>query len=406
MKSRFFILIALVTSLAGMAQFKNDNVLYTTVDPNDLCKALEKNKGYLLLDVRSKGEHDDTSSSVALNLGHFKGSQNIPVQELGTRWKELIGYKDKPVFIYCSHSQRSRRASKMLADSGFTKIYNINGGMTAFHYNSVLEKPCMSSMYETANNYSIISFNELCDKIHQAAKPFLLDVRTDSAFRHVSRDPKSNAQGIIKGSVNIPLTDLDGRIPSLAPKNQEIIVVDQYGTDATKAAVLLKKNGYEHVSVLIEGVDRILSMDSRDISCKSSLYIAPVTYQTFNSSEFGRWTKTNSDYLLVDVRTADEFTNKHKDSWRNIGHLDKAVNIPVDQLESRLSELNKDRDLVLYAFSGGPEAFRAAEILNKNGYSHLHVLTGGIFNIRWASGNVKGQEYLRDMVKDVPEINQ
>ena len=48
-------------SLAASAQYKNDNVAFKTIDPSDLCATLEKNKGYILLDVRSKGEHYDTS---------------------------------------------------------------------------------------------------------------------------------------------------------------------------------------------------------------------------------------------------------------------------------------------------------------------------------------------------------
>jgi rhodanese-related sulfurtransferase len=119
------------------AQFKNDNVLYKTVDPADLCKEFKKNKNALILDVRSKGEHYDTSSFTNLNLGHLKGAINIDINTLGSRLSEIQAYKDQPIFIYCSHSQRSRRASKMLADSGFNKVYNINGGLSAIHYRSL-----------------------------------------------------------------------------------------------------------------------------------------------------------------------------------------------------------------------------------------------------------------------------
>jgi 3-mercaptopyruvate sulfurtransferase SseA len=59
------------------AQFANDNVLYKTVHVSDLCKDLQKNPGYLLLDVRSPGEYHDTSSSTALNIGHLKGALTL-----------------------------------------------------------------------------------------------------------------------------------------------------------------------------------------------------------------------------------------------------------------------------------------------------------------------------------------
>src|SRR5882757_4280057 len=101
----------------AQAQFKADNVKYTNVFPEELCKTLQANPGYTLLDVRSQGEYDDTSSMApGLNIGHIKDALHISIQELQSRWKELLPYKDKPLFIYCSHSQRSRRASRMLAD--------------------------------------------------------------------------------------------------------------------------------------------------------------------------------------------------------------------------------------------------------------------------------------------------
>src|SRR5438045_6172843 len=141
MKRSIFIL-SLLTSLAMNAQFKADNVKYTTVFPEDLCKTLMASKGYLLLDVRSPGEYSDTSSSNSLNIGHLKNAMNINITLLPQRWKEISSYKDQPVFIYCSHSQRSRRASRLLADSGFTHIYNINGGLTDFYNQGIQSNPC------------------------------------------------------------------------------------------------------------------------------------------------------------------------------------------------------------------------------------------------------------------------
>lgn len=403
-------ILAIVFSIVGLnitlsAQFKNDNVLYRTVDPAELCKELQKNKDALILDVRSKGEHYDTSSFVNLNLGHLKGAKNIDVNTLGVRLSELQEYRDKPIFVYCSHSQRSRRASKMLADSGFTKVYNVNGGLSAFHYKSLKDEGCLNSLYETANAYKIISFNQLCSRV-KAGNPFILDVRPDSAFRHIAMDAKANALGTIKGTVNIPYASLKDRLTELPAKNAEIIITDLYAQDASRAAVLLKNNGYENVSLLIEGVDRILNMDAKDLDCKDQLYVSPVSYRTFNATEFARYAKKRDDLLLLDVRTADEFANKHKDAFRNIGNMDGAVNIPADELEKRLSEIQKDRHIVVYGFGGGPEVFRSANILSANGYKNVHVLAGGLFGVRWSAGNVKGQGHLKDLVVNVPEINQ
>jgi phage shock protein E len=73
--------------------------------------------------------------------------------------------------------------------------------------------------------------------------------------------------------------------------------------------------------------------------------------------------------LLLDVRMPDEFAS---------GHVDGAVNIPVQVLGQRLAEVGaKDREVVVYCKSGGRSARAAAE-LRQAGYS-VHDL-GGIGN--------------------------
>ena len=96
-----------ITCLQVSAQYKNDNVLYKTVYPQELCRELEKNPGYVLLDVRTPGEFSDTSSSQSLNIGHLEGALNMDSRVIGQRLKQIAAFKNDPVFVYCSHSQRS-----------------------------------------------------------------------------------------------------------------------------------------------------------------------------------------------------------------------------------------------------------------------------------------------------------
>src|SRR5204863_1663651 len=165
--SRMNFIVLLLIATTVNAQFKADNVKYTTVFPEELCKTLMANQGYTLLDVRSQGEVDDTSSSESLNIGHIKNSIHIDIKELQQRWKELLAYKDKPLFIYCSHSQRSRRASRLLADSGFTKVYNINGGLTDFYNQGIESQPCAGFQIVTTIPYKIMSSKELAATVKE-----------------------------------------------------------------------------------------------------------------------------------------------------------------------------------------------------------------------------------------------
>ncbi|RYE21039.1 MAG: rhodanese-like domain-containing protein, partial [Sphingobacteriaceae bacterium] len=74
---RLHLFLLLLCSVPAFAQYRYDNVSYRTVFPQDLCRELEKNPGYVLLDVRTAGEYADTSSYGALNIGHLDGAINV-----------------------------------------------------------------------------------------------------------------------------------------------------------------------------------------------------------------------------------------------------------------------------------------------------------------------------------------
>lgn len=68
---------------------------------------------------------------------------------------------------------------------------------------------------------------------------------------------------------------------------------------------------------------------------------------------------------LVDVRTPGEYA---------AGHLDGAVNIPVDQIASRAKEIGaKDRPVVVYCRSGARSA-AAASALQQLGFTKIEDL--------------------------------
>ena len=82
-----------------------------------------KNENPLLLDVRTRGE---------FQRGHLAGAVLIPVQELQRRIKELDAYKSSEILLYCATGNRSTVASKILIDSGFTRILNMRRGIVGW----------------------------------------------------------------------------------------------------------------------------------------------------------------------------------------------------------------------------------------------------------------------------------
>ncbi len=66
----------------------------------------------------------------------------------------------------------------------------------------------------------------------------------------------------------------------------------------------------------------------------------------------------SEEYQLLDVRTDEEFKN---------GHLEGAINIPVDSLRDRLGELDKNKTVVEYC-QVGLRGYIADRILSQNGF--------------------------------------
>jgi phage shock protein E len=77
---------------------------------------------------------------------------------------------------------------------------------------------------------------------------------------------------------------------------------------------------------------------------------------------------TREGALILDVRTAGEY---------EAGHVPGAINIPHDQLETRLAEINADpnRPVVVYCQSGR-RAEMATSVLSEHGFSQVLHLEG------------------------------
>ncbi|HEX2962957.1 MAG TPA: rhodanese-like domain-containing protein [Ignavibacteriales bacterium] len=80
--------------------------------------------------------------------------------------------------------------------------------------------------------------------------------------------------------------------------------------------------------------------------------------------------KTDTSLVVLDVRTPEELKGP-------LGKIDGAVNIPVDQLEERIAEVEKlkGKDIAVICRSGH-RSKRAQGILDKHGIKALNVLGG------------------------------
>jgi rhodanese-related sulfurtransferase len=82
------------------------------------------------------------------------------------------------------------------------------------------------------------------------------------------------------------------------------------------------------------------------------------------------WSKVadiKSDDILIDVRTALEFVE---------GNIPGSINIPVDELRSRLHEIDKQRNIYIYC-QIGLRGYLAQRILLQNGFQQVLNISGG-----------------------------
>ena len=92
--------------------------------------------------------------------------------------------------------------------------------------------------------------------------------------------------------------------------------------------------------------------------------LAPISQEAL----LERQEKGDETLYVLDVRSPEEYAS---------GHVPGAINIPYDQIASRIAEVPKDQDVVLYCKSGR-RAGIAAEVLAGQGYERLQHLEGDI----------------------------
>jgi rhodanese-related sulfurtransferase len=247
---------------------------------------------YIILDVRTKEE---------FGSGHLERAVLIPVDELETRFGELA--KDKPIIVYCRSGNRSAKAAAMLISKGFSPVYDMTGGINAWTgkgYPVIVENDgsgttgasnsagtsdgqtagqntdqvsgqasgqssnqaesqessqgstqgtdniSAASDASAAEGVRYITADELNTKVTKSKDIIILDVRSEDSYmvKH------------IKGAVNIPYRDFDGRTGELDSSKEIIIYCSNNDCGLSANAVtMLAGLGFKNVSALKGGIE-------------------------------------------------------------------------------------------------------------------------------------------------------
>jgi adenylyltransferase/sulfurtransferase len=91
------------------------------MSPHELKRRMDAGESFALIDVREPFEYE---------IARIDGAKLIPLGEITERLDELNG--EQPIVVHCHTGMRSAQAVQLLQQSGFTKVYNLEGGIDAW----------------------------------------------------------------------------------------------------------------------------------------------------------------------------------------------------------------------------------------------------------------------------------
>ena len=110
----FFAALLLIAGCAAPVQESS----YRQVTAEEAIALMEKESGYIILDVRTVQEYSEK---------HIPKAVNIPNESIGTEEIPALPDKNQLILVYCRSGNRSKQASEKLAALGYTNIVEFGG---------------------------------------------------------------------------------------------------------------------------------------------------------------------------------------------------------------------------------------------------------------------------------------
>lgn len=124
--SGVFLILLMLFSACSEAQKKSDNQNTTTMFKNlsvdEFAKGISAADA-VIIDVRTPMEYSE---------GHIKNAKLIDIygRDFASEIEKLD--KNKSYYVYCRSGNRSSSAAGFMISKGFSKVYNLSGGISAW----------------------------------------------------------------------------------------------------------------------------------------------------------------------------------------------------------------------------------------------------------------------------------
>ena len=112
-----FLAVMLLTA-CGQYTENNQETVYMNITAEEAKQIMDTAEGYTILDVRTQEEYDQ---------GHIPGAILIPDTEIEAKAEEVLTDKDQLILVYCRSGRRSKLASEILVELGYTNIKEFGG---------------------------------------------------------------------------------------------------------------------------------------------------------------------------------------------------------------------------------------------------------------------------------------
>jgi rhodanese-related sulfurtransferase len=114
-----FFLLMLSTISNGQVP---DSLRYKSLPPADFLTAYQKSEKGMMIDVREFFEYKKSRLKDAINIPTMS-NLDIPIDTID---------KNHDLFFYCTSGFRSKRVAKYFSGKGFSNVYSLEGGITAW----------------------------------------------------------------------------------------------------------------------------------------------------------------------------------------------------------------------------------------------------------------------------------
>lgn len=362
---------------------------YGVISVDDLNVSLVEKKPVVLLDVREVAEFE---------AGHIAGAIHIPIRTLMQNLN-LLPDLNAEIVVVCKGGFRAAMAMAALQILGYKNAKTLKGGFdawvgeelpvtqevaaptpgTAPTFDETILKGLDTTLSGLSKSFDGVAPKDLAVELAENA-PILIDVRSDEEF----------SKGYIEGAQHIWIDQFMANVDKLpTDKSAKIVIYCAAGYRGGIAKIMMNLMGYTNVRNISGGLNGWskaglplvgVPVAAFDFDAYAAEYLKalPDTFGAMRVPDVAKELEVaNNGITLVDVRTADEYTE---------GHIAGAFNIPLNDLTKNLNLLpNLDANIIIYCGSGHRSAVAMAG-LQLLGYKNVRSMLSGA--TAWKAANL------------------